>query len=426
MNSDLISLPIIDFHSHLSAEDIYRHKDYDTIEDFLLTNDHYKWRIIKNSGYDFIPSDSYRPIDFYNFYDSLKNTARNSVKEWFNLEMNEILNISNPLSYTKYDLREIANKSLHKNQIERIINKYNVEVIYTTDDPCDILQYHQLINSNKSKLTVLPTFRADPLVMINSNWVNYISKLAEVNSVEKPANATQLKMLVEKSIKRFRDVGSRLIDISLSEIPWDLVPTPYLYSNVLARKLNGFSTSVEETQSIQRWMIRIIIEAANKYQMVVQLHLGAQRNNDTNAYTKFGKDIGNDSIGNSLNVNLLAEILNYVDNQKFILYNSTPSDTYKLITLADSFGDNVKVGPPWWFLDNAKNVSEFISTLDNISVLGSFIGMTTDSRSFASLSRHHWFRRIVLEYLNKYCTEDETKYIAEKIFYTNPKTFLNV
>lgn len=430
MDLDLLNLPIIDFHSHLSAKDIYNNRQFDTIENFLLNNDHYKWRLIKNGGFyltDSYTPDSYTPEDFYVFYDSLKNVVQNPIKQWFNIEMNDIFGISNPLSYNKYELRDMLNLRLNDKKyiISDILNTYNVELIYTTDDPCDTLEYHRLVNSTHNTC-VLPTYRADSLITINSNWIGYINKLAKVNAVDKPTNATQLQILVEESIKRFYDAGSELIDISLSEIPRDLIPTPYLYSNVITRKLNGFSTSVEETESIQRWLIRVIIETANKYKMVVQLHLGAQRNNDINAYTKFGEDIGNDSIGNSLNIKLLTEILNLVVDQKYILYNSNPSDMYALVTLADSFGDNVKIGPPWWFLDNSKYINEFISTFDSISVFGSFIGMTTDSRSFASISRHHWFRSIVLKYLNKYCTDDEKSYLATKIFYTNPKTFLNV
>jgi len=427
--SKVINLPVIDFHSHLSAEEIYNSVQHKTISNFLLTEDHYKWRLIKNNGFNFSPRKNYTKKDFFVFYDSIKNTINNPVKEWFILEMEDILNIKFPLSYDKNTLWDIANDALKIDQIKNIIELYNIELIYTTDDPCGNLYYHKKINNSSNfKIKVLPTYRADLLFEINDyTWLKYIQNLSKINNIKYPTNTKELLNLINISLKRFNKLGSKLTDISLSELPKLTKSYEEIENDINLLLKRGIIKGGEETkQNIQRWMLFNFITLVNKNKMIIQLHLGPKRNNSTINFDKYGKNIGCDSIGNSIDINILSNILNETEflNQKFILYNSNPTDTYKLITLADSF-NNIKVGPPWWFLDNKKNIKEFIYTFDSISVLGSFIGMTTDSRAFSSLSRHKWFREIVIDYLiNNTDDIEEIKNIAEKIFYKNIYNFL--
>lgn len=431
----LLSLPIIDYHSHLSAKDILENRKWESPTEWFLAEDHYKWRVIRTATGEFKPHPKH--FTFYHFdkfLDTLELMADNPVKTWFKLELKLIFGIDDfdfKFRSRKDQFNKIKKKLEKDSIIPELLSKFNVETIYTTDDPTGDLEAHSKLKGNIST-EVLPTFRVDGIFDFSNmtNWKNYIKKLVERVSFHGwPKNYNELERVLSQSLTRYISIGSRLIDISLPSIHKTRLSFKAC-GEILNQVLTGEKTTLSENEikDIQYYLLLVIMRIANSKDMIVQLHLGPIRNVSSSMKSLFGKDIGCDTIGNGLDFEGLGDFLDDVErhflNQKMIIYNSNPNDLYPLITMVDSFGPNIKIGPPWWFLDNEKMIREFLDAIDSISVLGSFIGMTTDSRSFGALVRHLWFREIVIDHLYYKCSMEEIENICTKIFYKNAKEFI--
>jgi glucuronate isomerase len=141
---------------------------------------------------------------------------------------------------------------------------------------------------------------------------------------------------------------------------------------------------------------------------VMQLHLGALRNNNTRMLQALGQDTGFDSIGDFGIALPLAKFLDRLNSNnklsKTVIYNINPRDNELIASMIGNFQDGsspgkIQYGPAWWFLDQKDGIEKQIAALSNMSLLSRFIGMTTDSRSFLSFPRHEYFRRILCKLL---------------------------
>ena len=167
----------------------------------------------------------------------------------------------------------------------------------------------------------------------------------------------------------------------------------------------------------------------------MQLHYGVKRDNNVSVFTKLGPDTGVDCISNHTPSAELADFLNALavtdELPKTIIYSLNPVDNAAIGTVigcfqnADAVG-KVQQGSAWWFNDNKTGMIEQMTSLANLGLLGNFVGMLTDSRSFLSYTRHEYFRRIMCELIGGWVENGEypadyktLKKIVKGISYNN-------
>jgi glucuronate isomerase len=401
-------LPIIDYHNHLSPKAIAKNSSYDTLTDIWLTGDHYKYRAMRAWGVPekFISGSATKEQKFLAWAECLPQTLRNPLFHWSHMELknsfgiNEYLNKNNALAIYKN-----ANKQLQKKALSTrgILSSYKVELVGTTDDPCDNLQYHKLLQKEAFKM--LPSFRPDRIFQIQNKeaFMQYLHALEKAANCKIKTIADLLNAL-EQRVNYFHDNGCRIADHGLNNMPSSLSFTKELDL--------AFTQFIQNKKALHFSMadnfVGVILLALSKMYYkkgwVQQFHLGPIRNNNSRLQEKLGFDAGADSIGDYAQAKTLSHFLNILDSKgelcKTILYNSNPADNEVFATLCGNFNEGgvkakVQFGSGWWFLDQKDGIEKQINAISNMGLVSSFIGMTTDSRSILSYSRHEYFRRVI-------------------------------
>ena len=401
-------LPIIDYHNHLSPKAIAKNTSYDTLTDIWLTGDHYKYRAMRAWGVPekFISGAATKEQKFLAWAECLPQTLRNPLFHWSHMELknsfgiNEYLNKNNALAIYKN-----ANKQLQKKALSTrgILSSYKVELVGTTDDPCDSLQYHKLLQ--KETLKMLPSFRPDQIFKIQ----NKEAFMQYLHALEKAANCkiktiSDLLGALEQRVNYFHDNGCRIADHGLTNMPSSLSFTKELdiaFTHFIQNKKDLHFSMADNFVGV---VLLALSKMYYKKGWVQQFHLGPIRNNNTRLQEKLGFDAGADSIGDYAQAKTLSHFLNTLDSKgelcKTILYNSNPADNEVFATLSGNFNEGgirgkVQFGSGWWFLDQKDGIEKQINAISNMGLVSSFIGMTTDSRSILSYSRHEYFRRVI-------------------------------
>ncbi len=442
----LAHLPIIDYHNHLSPKAIAKNTSYDTLTDIWLTGDHYKYRAMRAWGVPekFISGSATKEQKFLAWADCMPNTLRNPLFHWSHMELknsfgiNEYLNKNNALAIYKN-----ANKQLQKKALSTrgILASYKVELVGTTDDPCDNLQYHKLLQ--KETLKMLPSFRPDQIFKIQDkqSFMQYLQQLEKAANCKIKTIADLLEAL-EQRVNYFHDHGCRIADHGLNNMPSSLSFTKELDI--------AFTQFVQNKKDLHFSMadnfVGVVLLALSKMYYkkgwVQQFHLGPIRNNNTRLQEKLGFDAGADSIGDYTQAKTLSHFLNTLDAKgqlcKTILYNSNPADNEVFATLCGNFNESgirgkVQFGAAWWFLDQKDGIEKQINAISNMGLISTFIGMTTDSRSILSYARHEYFRRVICnlfakEMITGLLPNDE-KWVGamlQNIAYHNAKSYFNL
>ena len=173
----------------------------------------------------------------------------------------------------------------------------------------------------------------------------------------------------------------------------------------------------------------------------MEIHLGAMRNNNTAKFKLLGADTGFDSVGDDQTAYTLSRFLDSLEVKgklpKTVLFNLNNKDNIVLATMLGNFQSSeteskIQFGPAWWFLDTMDGMTDQLKTLANLGILGKFIGMETDSRSFTSYARHEYFRRILCRLIGRwvedgwYANDSEMlKEIVCGISYNNAVQYFN-
>ena len=411
-------LPIIDYHNHLSPKAIAKNSSYDTLTDIWLTGDHYKYRAMRAWGVPekFISGSATKEQKFLAWAECLPQTLRNPLFHWSHMELKNSFGINEYLNKTNaFAIYKNANKQLQKKALSTrgILSSYKVELVGTTDDPCDNLQYHKQLQkeagtlSNKINATakMLPTFRPDKIFQIQNKeaFMQYLHALEKAANCKIKTIADLLEAL-EQRVNYFHENGCRIADHGLNNMPSSLSFTKELDI--------AFTQFVQNKKDLHFSMadnfVGVVLLALSKMYYkkgwVQQFHLGPIRNNNTRLQEKLGFDAGADSIGDYTQAKTLSHFLNTLDSKgelcKTIIYNSNPADNEVFATLCGNFNESgirgkVQFGAAWWFLDQKEGIEKQINAISNMGLVSTFIGMTTDSRSILSYSRHEYFRRVI-------------------------------
>ncbi len=440
-------MPIIDYHCHVSPKEIYEDKHFSNITEVWLGGDHYKWRIMRSDGVseDYITGDKSPREKFQKFAEALPKVIGNPMYHWCHLELKRYFGYEGILNgETAQEVWDLAEKVLAREDMgaRGIIEKSGVAFIGTTDDPIDTLEYHELIrNEGKLKAVVAPSFRPDKAFNLNNDgFTDYIRALSEVSETEIDSIAS-LKTALGKRIAYFNERGCKASDHGLNYIPF-FEMSEEEKDAALRKALSGEKVSENELQAVQTELLCFCAAEYKRLGWVMQLHYNCLRNPNTRMFGKLGPDTGFDIIGPCDCTRQLAQLLNkmYLADAlpRTVLYSLDSGDNSAIDTLIGAFQQagypgTLQHGSAWWFNDTKKGMREQLESLASLSVLGNFIGMLTDSRSFLSYTRHEYFRRILCQLFGEWVEGGEYPddmaalgKIVQDISYGNAKRFFSL
>lgn len=437
-------VPIIDYHCHLDPKEIYEDKKFKNLFDAWLSGDHYKWRLMRANGVteDFITGSKPDYEKFLKWAEVVPTLIGNPLYHWTHFELKRYFDIDTLLSKeTAQDIYDQVNKSLETMTARAMIEKSNVDVICTTDDPIDTLEWHIKLKEDASFITkVLPAFRPDKAINIELSWFQeWVLKLSRV--VSYPLNHLDaLKKALIERIDFFHENGSRLSDHALDDVMYEKA-TSEEAAAIYEKALRLEPLTQKEIRQYKGHMLVFLGKAYHKRGWVQQYHIGALRNLSERNLKNLGPDTGFDAINDGLIAKPLAALLDALDSTnelpKTILYTLNPRDFEVAITMMQAFQGGgipgkIQFGSAWWFLDTIDGMTKQIKALANNGLLSKFVGMLTDSRSFLSYPRHEYFRRllcnIIGEEVERGLYPDDLEFLGslvKDISFGNAKTYFN-
>ncbi len=437
------AMPIIDYHNHLSPKQIAADLPIENITDVWLNGDHYKWRAMRANGIDekYITGAGSKEEKFNNWAETVPHTLRNPLFHWTQLELKRYFNIDTILQpNSAATIYKQANATLASKKPSQLLEQMQVEVICTTDDPADHLEYHKTIAEKNIYTKVLPTFRPDAILSIErEGFLNYLRKL-ETSVAGSIENLDDLFKALEQRIEYFNQHGCRLSDYGMAQI-FACNFTEKEADDILKKRLSGQDVSVDEANLYASCVLYKLCKMYHAKGWVQQFHLGALRNNNSRLLRQIGADSGCDSIGDYSQAESMSKLFNRLDAEnslsKTITYNVNPSHNEVFATMMGNYSQEgipgkMQYGSGWWFLDQKDGMEKQLNTLSNMGLLSRFVGMLTDSRSLLSFPRHEYFRRIlcnlIAEDINKGLLPNDMDFLGsmiQNICYNNAVEYFN-
>nr|WP_249306004.1 glucuronate isomerase [Lederbergia citrea] len=407
------TLPIFDFHCHLDPQEIWANKPYENMYQVWLSGDHYKWRVMRMHGIGekYITGEASDWEKFSAWAETMPYLIGNPLHHWSHMELETFFGIDKSLSpESAREIWEECNERLQTPDFlpRQFIERSNVAFIGTTDDPVSELKYHQLLKDDPSfKTEVAPTFRPDGALFIERPTFNEWLKKLEKVSGQDVGSVRDLVGALRQRVDYFNEQGCRASDHDIAQMIF--TKTTQEHAEVLFQKrMSGQSLTAEEIIDYRSFLLVELGRMYAEKQWVMQLHMGAMRNNNTNMKQKIGTDTGFDSIGDSQVAEGLSRFLDTLDVTgelpRTVLYNVNPNDNAVLSAMMGNFYEEgvpgkVQFGSAWWFNDHIDGMEKQMKDLSNVGLLSHFIGMLTDSRSLLSYTRHDYFRRILCNLL---------------------------
>lgn len=437
-------MPIIDYHCHLSPQEIYENKQFKNITEAWLYGDHYKWRVMRANGVDeaLITGDASDYEKFLAWAKTVPQLIGNPLYNWTHLELQRYFDIDELLNeQTAPAIWEKANARLTSGEwnVRDFIKKSDVKVVCTTDDPVDDLRYHiALQEEGDFDVQVLPSYRPDKFLEINrETFLPWLKKLEK--AIDRSITTyDQLLIALDERIDFFATIGGCVSDHALDIVRYEAA-TDEQVAAIFEKALRGEAISdVEEFQYKTKTLV-FLGKAYAKRNWTMQFHMNALRNTNTRMFKTLGPDTGYDSMNDDSLAKPLVKLLDALASDdllpKTILYSLNPKDNYTLATIVNSFQDGntagkIQFGTAWWFNDQKEGMLDQMKTLASVGVFSQFIGMLTDSRSFLSYTRHEYFRRLVCQLIGEWVENGEVPNdlallgpIVENISYNNAKQY---
>jgi glucuronate isomerase len=402
-------MPLIDYHCHLSPQQIADDINFDNLTQAWLYGDHYKWRSMRTNGVheDYCTGQKSDTEKFKYWAATVPFTMRNPLYHWTHLELQRyfgIQDILNPSSANSIYQQASEQLVTTDYSTKNLIRKMNVKVICTTDDPIDSLEYHKKIAASGFEVKVIPAFRPDKAMEVSNSeaFIAYVKKLETVTNLS-ISSFEDFLFALQNRHDFFATMGCSVSDHGLEEIYAEDF-TGNEVEAIFNKIYGGKFLNEMEQRKFKSCMLLHFAEWDWEKGWVQQYHLGALRNNNNRMMRLLGADTGWDSIGDFSQAKALAKFLNKLDVEdklaKTILYNLNPADNELMATMIGNFNDGsvagkVQFGSAWWFLDQKDGIERQLNALSNMGLVSRFVGMLTDSRSFLSYPRHEYFRRIV-------------------------------
>lgn len=452
------NLPLVDYHCHISPKEIYEDRRFDNISQIWLGGrnadgtyfgDHYKWRVMRSNGVaEEIVTGSADPFDkFCAFAQALEMAIGNPMYHWANLELHKYFGVTEPLSTR--NAREIydhCNEMLRNDPdmtVRGLIRRSNAAYVGTTDDPVDTLEWHEKIAADPAvEFLVCPSFRPDKAINITRpEFRGYMQKLAASVGRESLASAEDVLDALTKRLEFFKKHGCRASDHGIDYVMFR--PCTMEEADAAYRKaMRGESLSVEEAEKYQTTVLMHLAKLYHKHNVVMEIHYSCRRDNNARMFALEGPDTGFDMIAQTSCIGNIAQLFSALDETgelpKTVLFSLDSTDFDRIGTLigcfqSDEIPGKIQMGPAWWFLDTKDGMEDQMRSLARLGLLGNFIGMLTDSRSFLSYTRHDYFRRIMCSLIGEWvengeypADEEALKRIVEGISCKNAMRYFQI
>ncbi|KEY57150.1 glucuronate isomerase [Serratia sp. DD3] len=441
------AMPIYDYHCHLNPKEVAENRQFANLGQIWLEGDHYKWRGMRSAGVpeSLITGKETSDYEKYQAWaQTVPKTLGNPLYHWTHLELRRPFGVTGKLfgPETAEDIWHHCNELLATPEFSArgIMKQMNVVMAGTTDDPIHSLEAHKAIADDQSfAIEVAPSWRPDRAFKIELDGFSaYMAQLGAVADVEITRFADLLTAL-ERRLEHFSAHGCRAADHGIEVVRFAAVPAESTLDAILTRRLAGETLTELEidqfTTAVQVWLG----QQYAKRGWVMQLHVGAQRNNNTRMFRLLGADCGFDSIGDRSYALQLACLMDAMETTnelpKTILYCLNPRDNEMLATMMGNFQDGsiagkIQFGSGWWFNDQKDGMERQMQQLSQLGLLSQFVGMLTDSRSFLSYTRHEYFRRILCNMIGQWAENGEVPRdmrmlgkMVEDICYHNAKAY---
>lgn len=403
------SLPIVSPHGHVDPRlFVDERATFGTPADLLIIPDHYVFRMLYSQGISLeslgVPRLDGGPVEqdhrriWQIFADSFYLFRGTPSGIWLTQELIEVFGVEQKLNgetaQTIYD--QIEEKLASPEFRPRaLFERFNIEVMSTTDAATDTLEVHQAIRESGWGGDVRPTFRPDAVVnLLAADWRENIDKLSEVSSIDVTSYVTFVRAL-EQRRAFFKSTGATATDhAAVSARAAELSKREA--DAIFQRALHGESTK----EDVYRFTAHMMMEFARmsvEDGLVMQLHVGSVRNHNQFVFDRFGRDMGCDMPTTSEFTHNLRLLLNkYGDEPRLTLILFTLDEsTYsrELATLAGHY-PALRLGPPWWFHDSLNGIRRYFDQVMETAGLYNTTGFNDDTRAFPSIpARHDVWRR---------------------------------
>lgn len=414
-------MPILDYHCHLNPQEIYEDRKFENITQVWLGADHYKWRQMRSNGVEekYITGDATDREKFQKWAETLEMAIGNPLYHWSHLELKKYFGYDGYLNGdTAEEVWNLCNVKLQEDGMSarNLIKQSNVTLVCTTDDPVDSLEWHKKIAEDDSfDVQVLPAWRPDKAMNLEKlDYLEYLATLSEVSHV-KIENFVTLIEALKVRMDFFAKNGCSVSDHGLEYVMYKPASKEEV-EGIFAKRLDGKTLSYEETLKFKTAYMVALGKEYHKRNWVMQLHYGVKRDNNQKIYKEIGPDTGVDCIYNFAPSSEMADYLNALvvsdELPKTIIYSLNPVDNAAIGTIIGCFQGpeavgKIQQGSAWWFNDHKTGMTDQMISLANLGLLGNFIGMLTDSRSFLSYTRHEYFRRILCELIGGWVENGE-------------------
>ncbi len=466
-------MPIFDFHCHLSPKEIAENSHYRSLTEVWLGGDHYKWRAMRSDGVEErrVTGDADDWEKFAAWASTIQHAVGNPLYHWTHLELLRYFGIDELLTpETAPQIYKEANTQLQQNnfRVRPLLKRMNVKAVCTTDDPADTLEHHQAIRQlNGSESTsknadnaasnsgvnpgnpsggfdtvVAPTFRPDKALEIDDPHIyhQYIEKLGKAANLEIKSYRDLIEALDSRHAF-FHSMGGRLSDHAVV-LPFAEESSETDLARIFEKVRSGQVADRYERLQFKTAVLHEIGRMNYRRGWTMQLHIGAQRNNNSRMFKALGPDTGFDSMADGRVAAPLARFLDMLDSEqhlpKTILYVLNPRDNDLIASLIGAFQDGsvpgkIQFGSGWWFNDHKDGMERQMTALANMGILYRFVGMLTDSRSFLSFPRHEYFRRILCNLIGEWVERGEAPKdmsflgeMVQRISYTNAEDYFGI
>ncbi len=451
-------MPLVDYHCHISPREIYEDRRFDNLvqvwlggenPDGTYFGDHYKWRVMRSNGVPekYVTGGAPDYERFLKFVESLEMAIGNPMYHWCHAELRQFFGFDRPLTLeTAEECWNMVNEKLRHDPdltVRGIIRRSNVAMIGTTDDPVDSLEWHAKIAADPGiEVKVYPSFRPDKAINITKpGFADYIRRLAQSTGRETLNSVEEVCAALTERLEHFARMGCRASDHGLDYIPFHPV-SPEEATETFRTVMAGGTVSQEAGDGYQTAILMHLGKEYHRLDIVMQLHYSCLRNVNARTYAKFGPDTGFDMIGQNTCGENIAQLLSALDATgecpRTILYSLNPADNEQLGTLlgcfqSDEIPGKIQQGSAWWFNDTKSGMEAQMRSLANLGLLGNFVGMLTDSRSFLSYARHDYFRRIFCNLVGNWVEngeypniESSLKKIVEGVCYSNAARYFRL
>ncbi|MGC9347646.1 MAG: glucuronate isomerase [Anaerolineae bacterium] len=407
--AEVKDLPLVSPHGHVNPR-LFADPDatFGTPAEMFIIPDHYIFRMLYSQGIPLedlgVPRVDGGQVEadhrkiwqiFAENFDLFRGTPSGA---WIKQELYEVFGVEEKLTgdtaQSIYDQVE-EKLALPGFRPRRLFEKFNIEVLCTTDAASDDLIYHQAIRDDEWSGRVIPTFRPDAVVNLDTvGWRDNLAALSKVVDYEIDSYRLLVQALEERRAF-FKSMGARATDHAALTAYTDELSTEEAEA-IFARALNGKLTAdgaVRFTGHMLMEMARMSIEDG----LVMQIHVGSFRNHNAQLFARFGSDMGADiPIASEFTRNLRPLLTKYGNDPRLTLILFTlDEDTYsrELAPLAGHY-PAVKIGPPWWFHDSVNGMRRYFDRVMETAGIYNTVGFNDDTRAFPSIpARHDVWRR---------------------------------